>query len=299
MQNRKMRATWVSSVINLDWPSASSPTFLDNTERIKRQKEELISILDDIVAMNMNAVIFPVVPCADALYASDLLPRSKYLTGTLGKNPGFDPLTWAVEQAHARNIELQAWLNPYRISMNTRDATVDELNNSSPDSAPSVYRTHPEWTRVAYNRFVLRRCRRGLPVSSRKSSSATTSTVFSLMITSITNPQTHRLAMTPPGRSRVRASPVKVTGEETIRIPWWMPVTGGLRPSNPASASASALQAYGGTGAMTRRGQTCRPGPQTMIRCIRTHGSGYLTASLIISRPRFNGPLPAKSPGMM
>lgn len=150
-----MRATWVSSVINLDWPSASSLAIKNDAERIKRQKEELVSILDDIVAMNMNTVIFQVVPCADALYASDLLPWSKYLTGTLGKNPGFDPLAWAVEQAHARNIELHAWVNPYRISMNTRDATIEELNNSSPDSAPSIYRTHPEWTRVAYNRFVL------------------------------------------------------------------------------------------------------------------------------------------------
>jgi len=155
MQNRKMRATWVSSVINLDWPSASSLTIRDDAERIKRQKEELIGILDDIVSTSMNAVIFQVVPCADALYASDLLPWSKYLTGTLGKNSGFDPLAWAVEQAHARNIELHAWVNPYRISMNTRDATVDELNHSSPDSAPSVYRTHHEWTGVAYNRFVL------------------------------------------------------------------------------------------------------------------------------------------------
>lgn len=155
MKNVEMRATWVSSVINLDWPSASTLTVKDEAERIKRQKEELTSILDDIVAMNMNAVILQVVPSADALYASDLLPWSKYLTGTLGKNPGFDPLAWAVQQTHARNIELHAWVNPYRISMNTRDATVDELNYSSSDSSPSIYKTHPEWTRVAYNRLVL------------------------------------------------------------------------------------------------------------------------------------------------
>nr|WP_309546327.1 family 10 glycosylhydrolase [Pantoea ananatis] len=92
MQNRKMRATWVSSVINLDWPSASSLTIRDEAERIKRQKEELTGILDDIVAMNMNTVVFQVVPCADALYASDLLPWSKYLTGTLGKIPASTPL---------------------------------------------------------------------------------------------------------------------------------------------------------------------------------------------------------------
>lgn len=155
MKNRIMRSTWVCSVINLDWPSASSRTIRDDASRIKRQKEEMINIFNDIVAMNMNAVIFQVVPCADALYASDLLPWSKYLTGTLGKNPGFDPLAWAIEQAHVRNIELHAWVNPYRISMDTRNTTVDELNNSSSDSAPSVYRAHPEWTGVAYNRYVL------------------------------------------------------------------------------------------------------------------------------------------------
>lgn len=205
MQNRKMRATWVSGVINLDWPSASSLTIRDDVERIKWQKEELTGILDDIVAMNMNAVIFQVVPCADVLYASDLLPWSKYLTGTLGKNPGFDRLAWAVEQAHTRNIELHARVNPYRLSMNTRDATVDELNNSFPDSASGVYRTHPEWTRVDYNRFALapvfQRFRPGSPVSLRKLSPGTMSTVFSSMITSITNPRTPRWTTTPPGRS--------------------------------------------------------------------------------------------------
>ncbi|WP_325175723.1 family 10 glycosylhydrolase [Erwinia tracheiphila] len=155
MQNRKMRAMWVASVFNLDWPSSSTLAITDDDERVKKQKDELTRILDDLAAVNMNTVIFQVVPCADALYSSKLLPWSKYLTGSLGKNPGFDPLEWAVEQAHARNIELHAWINPYRISTNTSAATVDELNNSSHDSPQSIFKTHPEWTGVAYNRYVL------------------------------------------------------------------------------------------------------------------------------------------------
>ncbi|KGK92298.1 glycoside hydrolase, partial [Pseudomonas syringae pv. tomato] len=153
--NKNLKATWVATVTNLDWPSASSLTITDEAARVSTQKEELTGILDDIVAMKMNAVIFQVVPCADALYASDLLPWSKYLTGTLGKNPGFDPLAYAVEQAHARHIELHAWVNPYRISMNASDGTMEELNNSSSDSPASVFNTHPEWTGTAANRFVL------------------------------------------------------------------------------------------------------------------------------------------------
>ncbi len=153
--NKNLKATWVATVTNLDWPSVSSVAITDEAARVSKQKEELTGILDEIVAMKMNAIIFQVVPCADAFYASDLLPWSKYLTGTLGKNPGFDPLAYAIEQAHARNIELHAWVNPYRLSMNASDATIEELNNSSSDSPASVFKTHPEWTGTAANRFVL------------------------------------------------------------------------------------------------------------------------------------------------
>ncbi|WP_445379632.1 glycoside hydrolase family 10 protein [Pseudomonas syringae] len=152
---KNLKATWVATVTNLDWPSVSSLAITDEAARVNTQKEELTRILDDLVAMKMNAVIFQVVPCADAFYASDLLPWSKYLTGTLGKNPGFDPLAYAVEQAHARHIELHAWVNPYRVSMNTSDATIEELNNSSSDSPASVFKLHPEWTGTSAKRFVL------------------------------------------------------------------------------------------------------------------------------------------------
>lgn len=153
--HEEFRATWVSSVINLDWPSKSTLSIIDDEARVNAQKNELILILDEIKEMNMNAIMLQVKPCADALYRSEILPWSKYLTGVLGKNPGFDPLAYSIEQAHSRGIKLHAWLNPYRVSMNTAQTTIEELNDSSSDSPASVFKMHHNWIDTAYNRFVL------------------------------------------------------------------------------------------------------------------------------------------------
>ena len=64
----------------------------------------------------MNAVIFQVRPSCDALYRSDIEPWSEYLSGIQGRAPSpyYDPLEFAVAEAHKRGIELHAWFNPYR-----------------------------------------------------------------------------------------------------------------------------------------------------------------------------------------
>ncbi|HUB92055.1 MAG TPA: family 10 glycosylhydrolase [Dyella sp.] len=130
-KNEELRASWVASTLNLDWPSKASLSIQNDTERTQVQKSDL-KILDEIKELHMDIVIFQVKPCADALYRSDILPWSSYLTGALGKSPGFDPLEFAIDQAHARGIKLHAWLNPQRVSMDTRSSTIDELNASSP-----------------------------------------------------------------------------------------------------------------------------------------------------------------------
>ncbi len=152
---RPLRASWVSTVLNLDWPSAESARIADDAQRVAVQQAELLRILDEAVATGLNALIFQAKPCADALYASDLLPWSPYLTGTLGRHPGFDPLAFAVEQAHARGLELHAWLNPYRVSMDVGADTVRMLDSAPADGPPSIYRTRPGWIRTAARRFVL------------------------------------------------------------------------------------------------------------------------------------------------
>ena len=145
-----LRGTWISTVVNLDWPSAKTKNISDDAQRIQKTKEELIRLLDKAVATNMNAVFLQVRSTSDALYKSELVPWSRYLTGTFGKDPGFDPLQFAIDEAHRRNLELHAWFNPYRVSMDTSDSTKASLN-----IAKSVYKEHPDWIKTANNRFVI------------------------------------------------------------------------------------------------------------------------------------------------
>lgn len=83
----------------------------------KTWKKYIDKTFDTCKAMQMNTVIFQVRPCADAMYSSQYFPWSKYATGIAGKNPGFDPFQYAVEAAHQRGLSIQAWVNPYRISI--------------------------------------------------------------------------------------------------------------------------------------------------------------------------------------
>jgi uncharacterized lipoprotein YddW (UPF0748 family) len=107
--SREFRGVWVATVGNMDWPSrAGLPT--------DSAKQELTHILDAAEAIGLNAVFFQVRPAGDALYASKLEPWSEYLTGRQGRAPdvAWDPLAFAVKEAHARGLELHAWFNPYR-----------------------------------------------------------------------------------------------------------------------------------------------------------------------------------------
>ncbi|MGW0823930.1 glycoside hydrolase family 10 protein [Streptomyces sp. NPDC002845] len=130
---REMRGMWLATVVNRDWPSTAGLTAAE-------QRAELLAHLDTAVERGLNTVIFQVRPTADALWPSPYEPWSQYLTGTQGQDPGWDPLGTAVEEAHARGLELHAWFNPYRIA-NHADPT--RLIASHPA------RKNPEWV-VAY-----------------------------------------------------------------------------------------------------------------------------------------------------
>ncbi len=110
---REMRGLWIATVANIDWPSRSDLT-------ADQQKAELADILDRAVAGGLNAIVFHVRPAGDAVYASTLEPWASMLTGTQGTDPGYDPLAYAVTQAHLRGLELHAWINPFRAG-NARD----------------------------------------------------------------------------------------------------------------------------------------------------------------------------------
>ncbi len=109
---REFRAAWVATIYNIDWPSSKGLS-------VASQQAEARAILDKLVSLKMNAVILQVRPHADALYSSSLEPWSPWLTGTMGKNPGYDPLAYWIQQGHARGIEIHAWFNPFRALSNT------------------------------------------------------------------------------------------------------------------------------------------------------------------------------------
>ena len=129
---REFRGVWVATVANIDWPSKKGLPVAD-------QKKELLAIFDKSVELKLNAVVFQVRPMADALYPSKIEPWSEYLTGALGKapDPFWDPLEFAVREAHARGLELHAWFNPYRARhpSATSPTPADHIVKRRPDLA--------------------------------------------------------------------------------------------------------------------------------------------------------------------
>lgn len=126
----QFRGMWIATVANLDWPSSPG---LPAT----RQRAELEALLDAAVHRRLNAVILQVRPSADALWPSRYEPWSQVLTGTQGRDPGWDPLGFAVGAAHRRGLELHAWFNPYRVAAH---ADAGRLAPRHPA------RVHPDWT---------------------------------------------------------------------------------------------------------------------------------------------------------
>lgn len=137
MPQKEMRGVWVSTVLNLDYPT--SPT--DDGAQLKK---EAVEILDDMKQMGLNTVFLQVRPAGDALYPSAYFPWSQYLTGSQGKAPKdhFDPLQFWIDEAHQRGIALHAWINPYRLSKKTKNDKAHDL--SSLDDLSPV-KAHPEW----------------------------------------------------------------------------------------------------------------------------------------------------------
>ena len=128
--DQEFRGAWVASVHNLDWPSK---TGLSEAT----QKSELRAILDRAAELKLNAILLQVRPASDALYSSTKEPWSQFLSGRQGTPPGYDPLNFAISEAHARGIELHAWINPFRAATNTGASL-----------APNhVAKQHPDWVR--------------------------------------------------------------------------------------------------------------------------------------------------------
>lgn len=94
-------------------------------------------ILDDAQTGGFNTIFFQVRGNFDAYYQSSLEPWAKGLTGTLGQDPGWDPLQVAIDEAHARDMALHAYLNTFPFwSGTTPPASV---------GVPHPLERHPDW----------------------------------------------------------------------------------------------------------------------------------------------------------
>jgi uncharacterized lipoprotein YddW (UPF0748 family) len=128
---REFRGVWIATVENIDWPTNTRLTS-------DQQKQQLLDILNSHQRTGINAVMFQIRPAADAFYAKSSEPWSRWLNGKQGRAPDplYDPLAFAITEAHKRGIELHAWFNPYRATMDGRFSLL------SPDH---ITNTKPEW----------------------------------------------------------------------------------------------------------------------------------------------------------
>lgn len=120
----EIRGIWISTAYAIDFPKT--------VYNVDKQKQEINTILDSIVERDLNTIYFQVRPFADAFYKSEINPWSRYLSGTFGKDPKWDPLKYTIYAAHQRGLEIHAWLNPFRVSEKKID--LDAFLKSLPEN---------------------------------------------------------------------------------------------------------------------------------------------------------------------
>lgn len=113
----ELRGVWVSTVYNLDWPSAPGLS-------AAQLQAEADAVVENAKRWGMNAIFLQVRPCGDALYASETEPWSQWLSGAQGQSPDgdFDPLSYFLQICHENGLQLHAWINPYRLTRKAADS---------------------------------------------------------------------------------------------------------------------------------------------------------------------------------
>ncbi|MDD2612983.1 MAG: family 10 glycosylhydrolase, partial [Bacteroidales bacterium] len=122
---REFRGTWIHTVGQAKYAKMS----------MNEMKSYFTNLLDKLQKSGINVVLFQVRPEADAWYDSPYEPWSRYITGEQGKDPGWDPLAFMVKECHKRNIDIHAWLNPYRVKTSPTKVL----------AKTHIYFKHPEW----------------------------------------------------------------------------------------------------------------------------------------------------------
>ena len=126
---RELRGVWVATVLNIDWPSKAGL-------KPKAQKEEIDKQLDYFENLGFNAIFFQIRPNSNRLYRGTQEPWAEWLSGKQGKGPWYDPLKSLIQASHKRGMELHAWINPYRVLLDS---------SKVPKSRKNLVKKHPEW----------------------------------------------------------------------------------------------------------------------------------------------------------
>jgi uncharacterized lipoprotein YddW (UPF0748 family) len=125
----ELQGAWIASVHNINFPSKAGLS-------VEAQKQQAVRLLDAAKSAGLNAVMLQVRPESDALYNSPLEPWSRYLSGSQGADPGYDPLAFFIARAKERGIQVHAWINPYRAAANA----------TQPRSPRHISRRLPQYT---------------------------------------------------------------------------------------------------------------------------------------------------------
>ena len=116
----KVKAMWLSQF------DLSGVYMSSSTQRAESSFRSLMStILDNCVNLGLNTVIVQVRPNGDSMYPSEYYTMSKYVVGAYGRDANYDPFEIIIELAHARNLSVQAWINPMRLMSSTDIAKVN------------------------------------------------------------------------------------------------------------------------------------------------------------------------------
>jgi uncharacterized lipoprotein YddW (UPF0748 family) len=110
---------------------------------------DIAQIVATAASANFNVIYFQVRGQGDAYYPSELEPCAIRICGKLGDGrPSWDPLATAIREAHARGVELHAWLNvlPAWASPKSNNAAFCALlRESRPGSPRHMLLAHPDW----------------------------------------------------------------------------------------------------------------------------------------------------------
>ena len=147
-----VRGVWISNVANIDTPKGLP---------VEEYKEYLVKMIENVASYNMNTIVFQVRPASDTYYPSKLNPWSRYITGTEGKDPGFDVLQFVIDECKKHHIKVHAWMNPYRVSvsaLNLENTTLEDAAAKYLDSLDDLNfaKRYPEHTIIdGANKIIL------------------------------------------------------------------------------------------------------------------------------------------------